>query len=176
MEQTLRNLIDKNCTRQEIAREIGRSEASVYRLLRKYGLKTKRHNNHDPNATERRCRYCGRTKPITDFVVAGTINGVLYRRWRCSSCFTEMKRNRRIAMRDWLHSLKDDGLKCERCGNGDFRVLHFHHTSADKEFNVADSVRAGFSRERILTEIAKCEVLCANCHAIETYEAQKETK
>ncbi len=34
-----------------------------------------------------------------------------------------------------------------------------------KEVMVSDAVRRGWSRRRIEAEIAKCEVLCANCHA-----------
>lgn len=30
---------------------------------------------------------------------------------------------------------------------------------------VANAVRRGWSRARILGELTKCEVLCANCHA-----------
>jgi hypothetical protein len=37
---------------------------------------------------------------------------------------------------------------------------------ADKEFNIGDAAKNGFSRERILSEITKCTTLCANCHRI----------
>ena len=56
---------------------------------------------------------------------------------------------------------------CKQCGNNDHRVLEFHHLS-DKEFNVGEGIK--FSKERLLKEIAKCEVLCANCHAKEHYK------
>jgi hypothetical protein len=42
----------------------------------------------------------------------------------------------------------------------------FHHADPEtKETTVAEAVRRGFGRKRLLAEIAKCEVLCANCHA-----------
>jgi hypothetical protein len=51
---------------------------------------------------------------------------------------------------------------CVDCGESDPIVLEFDHV-ADKEF----AVSAGL-RERnwgaVLREIAKCEVVCANCH------------
>ena len=51
---------------------------------------------------------------------------------------------------------------CVDCGETDPVVLEFDHIG-EKEFDVA----YGFERfgwERILREMAKCEVVCANCH------------
>lgn len=60
---------------------------------------------------------------------------------------------------------------CSRCG---FRAsavaLHFHHRDPGaKEFNV--SMGLGRAWRRIKAEVRKCDVLCANCHAI--VEAEK---
>lgn len=66
-------------------------------------------------------------------------------------------------------------LVCERCGFGDFRALTFHHRDPDeKSFSVGYGVRR-FSHEKLLEEIAKCDVLCANCHAIEHYRNLPQT-
>lgn len=60
---------------------------------------------------------------------------------------------------------------CVRCGNSDFRVLDFHHIDKDsKEMSIGEVVANGWSEARILKEIAKCEVLCANCHRIHHWE------
>jgi hypothetical protein len=64
---------------------------------------------------------------------------------------------------------------CSKCGNDDYRVLEFHHIQ-EKEFNIGDSINRGFSKEKILLEIKKCEILCANCHRIETYESRKPSQ
>ena len=56
---------------------------------------------------------------------------------------------------------------CVDCGNSDIRVLEFDHISNDKFKNVS-ALRTG-SLEKIKEEIAKCEVVCANCHKIRTY-------
>jgi hypothetical protein len=50
-----------------------------------------------------------------------------------------------------------------RCGESDPRCLDFHHLH-DKEFEISQMVRDGISLKRIMTEIDKCEILCANCH------------
>jgi hypothetical protein len=62
-------------------------------------------------------------------------------------------------------------LSCERCGFSHPAALHFHHKDPNqKAFGVADGVKS-MSWERLLSEIQKCEVLCANCHAIQHYTA-----
>jgi hypothetical protein len=58
---------------------------------------------------------------------------------------------------------------CEQCGEGDIRVLEFHHTG-DKDQTVSKMVGEGFSIERIHQELMKCKVLCANCHRKLTIE------
>ena len=51
---------------------------------------------------------------------------------------------------------------CADCGETDPLVLEFDHVG-EKDFNIA----AGFLHyrwQRVLDEIARCEVVCANCH------------
>ncbi len=57
-------------------------------------------------------------------------------------------------------------LSCNRCANNDYRVLQFHHTNSDKEFNVSSKIGQR-KLSSLMKEIDKCEVLCANCHFIE---------
>lgn len=43
--------------------------------------------------------------------------------------------------------------------------LQFHHIDPEmKDMAVSEAVRQGWSRARVLAEIKKCVVLCANCH------------
>jgi hypothetical protein len=58
---------------------------------------------------------------------------------------------------------------CETSGESDVRVLEFHHVG-DKHMAVGAMVSNGFSIPRILAEISKCQVLCANCHRKVTME------
>lgn len=56
-------------------------------------------------------------------------------------------------------------LKCSRCPESDPVCLEFHHRNpADKDLAVSIMASHGYGRKRILKEISKCEVLCANCH------------
>ncbi len=66
--------------------------------------------------------------------------------------------------RAWFDEFKS-GLQCEICGESDPVCLDFHHIDADlKEVNIAGALQLGWPRPRILNEIAKCTVLCSNCH------------
>lgn len=86
-------------------------------------------------------------------------------------------RRRKIASQDFIEQYKKDH-PCVRCGEIDYRCLTFHHLR-DKKHNVSQMPSSGFRLETILKEIAKCEVLCANCHAREHYRrpnVEKSTK
>ncbi len=52
---------------------------------------------------------------------------------------------------------------CVDCGETDIVVLDFDHRN-DKEFEISKMVCNGAPWTRILTEIQKCEVVCANDH------------
>ena len=72
-------------------------------------------------------------------------------------------RKRRARIRAFIDSFR---IACARCGYNKCKVaLVFHHLNVDKEGNVSQAVRSCWSNERILAEISKCEVVCANCHA-----------
>lgn len=67
---------------------------------------------------------------------------------------------RRVA---WVQSLKDG--PCERCGaRKGVEDMHWHHRDpATKEFGISRGAFR-FGRARLLAEIAKCELLCGDCH------------
>ena len=53
---------------------------------------------------------------------------------------------------------------CQDCGyRGRHEVLEFDHRR-DKEFTISMGLTNSF--ERIMNEIAKCDVVCSNCHRI----------
>ncbi len=78
---------------------------------------------------------------------------------------TDVKRTRRQALIAWFAEMKET-LSCRRCGESHPACLQFHHTDpTQKEIMLSVAVRRAWSKKRILAEAAKCEVLCANCHA-----------
>jgi hypothetical protein len=67
---------------------------------------------------------------------------------------------------EWWREYKKT-LKCNRCPENHPACLQFHHSDpTQKEVTVSQVVR-WWSIRRIMEEVAKCEVLCANCHAKE---------
>jgi hypothetical protein len=133
------------------------------------GLKIKYKNNPKELldfGTHRVCKCCNQNKKIQDFRVSnrGRQN---YYRWMCVSCERIVLDERKKQYREEYLNYKKT-LSCNRCGNNDYRVLQFHHTDANKEFNISSKV-GGRTLLSLMEEINKCEVLCANCHFIEHY-------
>lgn len=89
-----------------------------------------------------------------------------WRRWYRDNTARKIgwQARRREEMRRWWKALKA-GKACERCGETAPECLQFHHRDpSSKDLDLARVVANGWSRERTLAEVAKCEVLCANCH------------
>lgn len=55
---------------------------------------------------------------------------------------------------------------CVDCGESDPVVLEFDHLG-DKRFEIGSRL-CSYSWQTVLDEIAKCEVVCANCHRVRT--------
>jgi hypothetical protein len=65
---------------------------------------------------------------------------------------------------------------CIDCGETDLRVLDFdHRDSAEKSAEVMRLAQDGYSLNRVMAEVAKCDVRCRNCHAKITYSRQGTT-
>lgn len=68
----------------------------------------------------------------------------------------------------YIRNLKDT-TPCADCNNFyPFYVMDFDHQT-EKSFNIAEYSRYGASFQSLLTEIAKCELVCANCHRERTW-------
>lgn len=58
---------------------------------------------------------------------------------------------------------------CVDCGCRDLRVLEFDHVG-EKVKDISRMVRLCRTWDTIKAEIGQCEVRCANCHRLRTYE------
>ena len=59
--------------------------------------------------------------------------------------------------------------KCIDCGEADILVLEFdHRISTDKYKDISKLIKGRYTIKKIITEIAKCDVRCANCHRRKT--------
>ena len=76
---------------------------------------------------------------------------------------------RRKEFKEWFNLYKES-LKCTECGFSHPAALDFHHINPnEKEFTISKLKHFG-SKEKLLKEIEKCVVLCANCHRIHHYD------
>lgn len=70
--------------------------------------------------------------------------------------------------KELLNKIKTD-RGCARCGfNAHPAALEFNHIYGEKLFCVSQDAKKAWAT--LMAEIAKCEVLCSNCHHIHTYE------
>ncbi len=82
----------------------------------------------------------------------------------------ESRLQAKIEKREFLTNYKKT-LSCSRCGFNNSLALQFHHRNPEeKTLSIADFVGTDCSIERLMREINKCDVLCANCHQIEHAE------
>jgi len=61
---------------------------------------------------------------------------------------------------------------CAICRIDDKRVLEFHHIDRTKKMK--GNTRSLPKYKRYLTECKNLQILCANCHAIETYNYERD--
>ena len=85
---------------------------------------------------------------------------------RRASGSAQSKRKKKI--KKWLRGYLET-CECTDCGTTDVRVLEFDHVRGVKDKEISRLVNDGYSRQRLYKEIAKCDVVCANCHRIRTY-------
>ena len=122
------------------------------------------------------CKKCGKVKDVSCFN-KNPDRKRGYHVW-CKECVKEYDHNRHAKDRVRLCSLKKQRrlevrnkyqeykktLKCSVCGEKDWICLDFHHTDPNTKDGTIGAIVRSWSFERIVKEIEKCNVLCANCH------------
>ena len=119
--------------------------------------------------TWRTCRICGETKPIAMFYrdQPRAKEGRIRRRFDCRDCARRIMRESYRDNQEFLRKYKLE-RGCTDCGyNAHAEALDFDHLpGTEKKFTLGQNVAA--SPEKVLEEIAKCEVVCSNCHRVRT--------
>lgn len=130
------------------------------------------------------CGRCNKEKALEDFAWRNKSKGT--KQPYCKPCRKEIdakryseSETRRKSIKDNRKALRERNLDyvrsylvshpCVDCGFEDIRCLDFDHLR-DKSKNVSLLARVPVSLENLKIEIEKCEVRCANCHRITTYE------
>ena len=82
----------------------------------------------------------------------------------------EAQRRHRVNVRGKLFEYLST-KKCIDCGEKDPIVLDFDHIKPEDKFKPVSKMLSGhWSWLSLKKEIEKCEVRCANCHRIKTWE------
>ena len=126
----------------------------------------------------KKCSRCKETKPESEFHKHSK---------RPDGLNTQCKKCRNSYLKNWYKDNKElhlqrvkkskqrnrdmfleykQTLKCTNCPEDRWYVLDFHHKNPEeKEFNISEGLRDKISFKRMMKEVAKCDVLCKNCHA-----------
>jgi hypothetical protein len=121
----------------------------------------------------KRCPTCRRHKPLEEFnsqqKKCRSCKAAYDRRWYKKN---KTRRDRQITLRRAadkernalfvLNYLLDH--PCAVCGETDTVVLEFDHIRGKKLYSISLIASNGYSMRVLEAEIAKCQVLCANCH------------
>lgn len=76
---------------------------------------------------------------------------------------------------EFVNSLKAEKI-CADCGDPHpYWRLDFDHRE-DKVSTVSKLKLGCYSKERILEEVAKCDLVCANCHRLRTWNRQRQAR
>lgn len=77
----------------------------------------------------------------------------------------EKRKRQQRKIKEWYVEYKKT-LCCMVCGENHPACLQFHHREKEgKSFTIADMAMRPSGKKRLINEIAKCDVLCVNCHA-----------
>ena len=133
----------------------------------------------------RRCGRCSTEKPLSEFHRWKSRDG--YQPW-CKACrkaydaeyhqrVRERRKEQRARRREeflaWYRGLKES-LPCADCGQ---RVHHaamtFDHLPGQEKSGDVGYLMRFSSKKTILAEIEHCEPVCANCHAVRTFERRR---
>ena len=126
------------------------------------------------------CNTCFIKKEEEEFASRGKGKKRHYKCRKCMNAYTKMNYDqntqyyidkamrRKKEIKAWVNEMKN--IPCADCGNSfHFSSMDFDHLG-DKKFNIATSANKQYPKEKILEEIAKCEVVCSNCHRYRTWK------
>lgn len=107
------------------------------------------------------CSKCHIAKPITEFYKNGfNSKGEQKYRSDCKECQSKYDHERRQKIKQLIQDSKE---RCAKCGDTRAYVLDYHHKNPEeKDFTIGNTKNNSLKSNK--NEIAKCVVLCSNCH------------
>lgn len=105
-------------------------------------------------------------------------NAELCRQWyaRNRARKLEMQQRRAQDIQNFIDATKTEA-GCRTCGERDPRCLSFHHRDGEEKlFDISIAGNGQKSMAALTAEIAKCDVLCMNCHMKHHWEERQQKK
>ena len=140
----LKENYNKKIPLEEISKKLNRSRKSVQRKAQEMSLSRKWMRFNKPKSKQQ--------KSVIDRRYYEKNKKQIYQR----------KMIRRKRLKEEVVNIL--GGKCKICSyNKCLAALEFHHTKGNKEDNIQGYIHKE-SRQKLLKEVNKCILLCANCH------------
>lgn len=134
-----------------------------------------------------KCTGCHRKLPEHDFSFKNKSTG--YRQSKCKKCYSNiLKVHYMLNKEGYIHKYKyrakqiksniasiKSSKPCLDCGVAyPYYVMDFDHRPGElKTADISVMIRAKMAYNSILTEISKCDLVCANCHRVRTFICSK---
>ena len=127
----------------------------------------------------KKCNTCGELKDTSEFSKKNKgADGTQKYQSKCKTCHSAYLKvhysNNKQYYKDKATTFRNDfaefykslksQLKCEVCGESHSACLEFHHVDQTTKDGEVANIARRHSKRKLLAEIAKCKVLCANCH------------
>jgi recombinational DNA repair protein (RecF pathway) len=130
----------------------------------------------------KQCTNCGETKPISEFPRRGS--GYQSHCKECSRAYIRkhyqsnkqyyLDKNKRKLERILVLVREAKSKPCADCGQSyPYYVMDFDHRPGEKKVAEIARLVPTKSIRRIVEEIAKCDVVCANCHRKRTFQKNR---
>lgn len=89
--------------------------------------------------------------------------------------YRDRNRQYRTEVAQMIRAAKEQA--CTDCGvKYPYYVMDFDHVRGEKGGGLACATRLGWRPERVAEEMAKCDVVCSNCHRIRTWQRASEAE
>jgi len=145
------------------------------------GIKRRRISYEGPTVTEKlcpskECEQAGVLQPIANFYISKGASCGLSE--KCKSCFTRINYERRELISAILQVHKH-GKCCVQCGQTDVRTFHNDHLDGSTKIRQKDGTTikamSWVTIGKLPAELAKTQILCANCHRKTTTQRRNST-
>lgn len=124
------------------------------------------------------CHRCKVEQPITEFYVEAEVRGTERRgkklKLPCRDCNQTAYHERRKPRQDYIEAVKREN-GCADCGliPEVLEVLEFDHRPDEPKTTDVSNLMTSGTWEAFVAEVAKCDVVCANCHRIRTVKRKQ---